>query len=122
MTQFVKCFSELDKFPVCSHHSCVEPLLIQNRFVCSKCSHVFCGIHRFDWKHQCPSLQDTIHTSLSTESSKPIAIPAPPKCSENGCNCKLTGINKFFCADCGKNYCTAHRLNFVHKCVKLINN
>lgn len=112
MTQLVdKGFTDLDKFPNCAEPNCLERLELQNRFKCSKCSGVFCCSHRLDWKHQC--------TGLSGERAevftKPIILP---KCSESGCACKLTGINKYFCTGCGKNYCMAHRLDFVHKCGK----
>jgi hypothetical protein len=113
MTQIIdKGFTDLDKFPVCEEPNCLERLELQNRFKCTKCTKVFCCTHRLDWKHQC--------SGLSIERTEVFAKPvALPKCPEPGCNCKLTGTNRFFCTGCGKNYCMAHRLDFVHKCKKL---
>lgn len=113
MTQIIdKGFSDLDKFPVCEEPNCLERLELQNRFKCAKCSKVFCCTHRLDWKHRCSGI-----TAQPVEQiTKPVNLP---KCPEPGCNSKLTGINRFFCTKCGKNYCMAHRLDFVHKCKKL---
>lgn len=108
---FDKSFTDIDKFPTCAEPNCLERLELQNRFQCAKCSDVFCCTHRLDWKHNCPSIT-TKHTNNLNNFTKPILL----KCSEFGCVCKLTGINKFFCSKCKKNYCMAHRLDFVHKC------
>lgn len=111
MTVYIdKSFGDLDKFPVCAESNCAQRLEIQNRFKCTKCSLVFCCEHRIDFKHKCPSLK--------IEPKKIFTKEVLPKCTEPGCNCKLTTINKFVCAGCGKNYCMTHRLDFVHKCVK----
>ena len=112
MTQlFDKSFGDLDKFPVCGESNCVTRLELQDRFKCAKCLGLFCCTHRHDFTHACPSLKSKLN---DTKIEKPISLP---KCSEPGCNCKLTGINKFICTGCGKSFCMAHRLDFVHKCL-----
>jgi hypothetical protein len=100
---------ELDKFPVCFKENCLTPLEIQNRFNCLKCLKVFCCEHRLDFKHTCPFIEN-VSTSFQIIKYK--------KCSQINCNCKLTGINKFKCNTCDKEYCMSHRLDFVHNCKK----
>ena len=112
MTQlFDKSFGDLDKFPVCGEANCSQALELQNRFKCAKCLGIFCCAHRLDFKHMCPSLKTK---PTEAKLTNPIVLP---KCSEPGCPCKLTGINKFVCTKCSKSFCMAHRLDFVHKCV-----
>ena len=106
-------FLELEKFPRCAEPNCCLHLELQNRFKCIKCTQIFCCDHRLGWKHKCPSL--IVETNI-----KPTKYiePVLPKCQESRCRCKLTQINNFLCSGCGKKYCMAHRLNFVHKCIK----
>lgn len=105
-------FNELEKFPVCSLQHCLTRLEIQNRFKCQKCSQLFCCEHRIDFKHNCSSI--VLNAQLCTQLEKqPIN-----KCGKVNCNCKLTEINKFNCNRCNKLFCSAHRLDFEHNCVR----
>lgn len=108
----IKSFSELDKFPLCSLRICLAQLEIQNRFKCQKCSQIFCCEHRIDFKHNCPSIKSNVQ--LCT----PIKNIEINKCSHVNCKCKLTEINKFNCKKCNKLFCSSHRLDFEHNCIK----
>lgn len=102
-------FSELDKFPQCCKPNCLLHLEIQDRFKCNKCSQIFCGDHRIDFKHNCPNL-DRVNLC------KPVS-KIYERCSEATCNNKLVYV-KFHCSSCDKLFCASHRLNFEHKCIK----
>ena len=109
MTEIInKSFGELDKFPLCCKNDCFTRLEIQNRFVCNKCSKIFCCDHRIDFNHNCSFIKNENICILIKNNYK--------KCSQPNCNCKLTEINKFKCKSCDKEYCTSHRLDFIHNC------
>lgn len=101
-------FGIFDKFPICNKYNCNISLELQNRFKCKKCLEVFCGEHRIDFNHECPSIKNNIQ-KISKENSY-------LKCSKDNCKCKLTAINTFICKLCNKKYCISHRLSFDHIC------
>ena len=54
----MKCYNELDKFPVCFDDECLMHLEIQNRFKCVKCLNIFCAEHRLQFNHKCVAIID----------------------------------------------------------------
>lgn len=106
----IKSFADLDKFPQCSEPYCFSFLEIQNRFRCLDCEKIFCNKHRLLFNHNC-----TVTKSIIDDEK---IVKKYTKCYEQNCNKKLTIINQFECKRCNKKFCTYHRHDFAHKCIK----